>query len=265
MKVLVLSDFSEVAINATHFCMDMLQYEKVDFTLLNVALPTRDSSEVERAQQKKQIEEKLIQRVRALRERASENHRVQGYYCEENLVSGTRLFLSKQHVDLIVMGAVGANESKNSILSEHTFEIMRKVKCNILAVPRYAVFDHFKKVLMPLLRNTDVSDKHLTFFKQLHCFKKSTIEIREIVSELQPQSEHDDSLLPTFGHLHYVEKVQMIQTILHDPKYWQRVQQDYDLICLFAKNIDVLDRLFNKEEGALRVIENRLPILVLHD
>ena len=267
MKVLILSDFSEVAINATHYCMDMLQKEKVDFTLFNVALPTPGSSETERDHQRIQIKERLEQRVRALRQRASGNHQIEGYYCEENLVNGTRSFLMRQSVDLIVMGAVGADQRNNSILGEHTFEIMRKVKCNILAVPQYAVFDHHEKILMPLLKHTEVSARHLVPFKELQYFKNTAIEIREIVTELLPQEEYDKALQGTFNQLNHVrvEKFEVTQSVLHEVEYWQLVQQDYGLICLFAKNIDVLDRLFNSEKGALRIIENRLPILVLHD
>ncbi|MCC8360412.1 hypothetical protein [Salinimicrobium sediminilitoris] len=36
MKILILSDFSPVAINATHYAMDLLQNEQVTFTLLNI-------------------------------------------------------------------------------------------------------------------------------------------------------------------------------------------------------------------------------------
>lgn len=269
MKVLILSDFSEVAINATHFCMDLLHEEEVDFTLFNVAVPKPGVPETERDQQVIDIKKRLEERVRALQQRSvGTRHHFQGCFSEENLVNGTRAFLSKKPVDLIVMGAVGADQKMTSILGEHTFEIMRKVKCSILAVPENAVFNHHhQKIIMPLLKDTKVSAKHLALFKEINSLSNSLIEIREIVTDTSMKTPYYNALKEVFSELALagVEKLELNHSVLYEVEYWKAVQKKYDLICLFAKNINVLDRLLNVDRGALRIIENRLPMLVLHE
>lgn len=268
MNVLILSDFSEVAINATHYAMDLLQQEKVDFTLLNIYVPNRDDSEEQREEKKAAILERLHVRVQKLTERSEgRDHRVKGHFSEDNLVKAARNYLQDHHVDLLVMGAVGEERRFSTILGDHTFEIMLKVKCNILAVPDNVKFRKPEKLLMPLDASVFLKRKNLRFLNNEDLFRKTHLDVWRIGKSAEAEAnEHQiqqeilegiEGVKVTFQHINKEEGYNM--------NTWTGVQQNYDLVLLPGKNVDMCDHLLNNRHGIYNSMPNRLPILVLHD
>lgn len=266
MNVLILSDFSDVAINATHYAMDLLEHEQVTFTLLNIHVPDPESSEEVRRKKRAAIREKLQERVDKLNRRAAERpHVVKGYYSEKNLLNATRAYVNKNHIDLLVMGAVGKDKRHSTILGDHTFEIVSKVKCNILAVPEDVQFSDLQRILMPIDYSVSLRRKNLKFLYSEKFFQEAVLNVKEIGNTVESHQRSFKQEL--FSDLN---DMQIIFSTLDghgnfDEELWTQVQRNYDLIALLGKNLSICDQLMHSTHGLYTSVPNRLPILVLHD
>lgn len=268
MNVLLLSDFSRVAINATHYAMDLLQDQQVNFYLLNIFDPDPDCvdecAEVKKAATLATLEE----RVQKLQQRAgASKHKVTGHYSGDKLVNAARDFVKKHRIDLIVMGAVGQEQRHSTILGEHTFEIMSKIKCNILAVAEDSEYRKPEKLVMPLDYMAFFGKKNIRFLNNSEVFKHTNLSVWEISASGKITNERDPAKKEIFSGLQdiNVNFSTFDESVIYDKNIWTDVQHKFDLVVLLGKNIRICDRLLHNRHGLYTSVPNHLPILVLHD
>ena len=269
MNVLLLSDFSEVAINASHFAIDLLQDQQVNFHLLNIFDPdvqTINGSEEERRNATMALLEGRVQKLRSRSQ--NQLHSIVGHYTEDKLVNAARDFVLEYKIDLIVMGAVGKEQRLSTILGKHTFEIMSKIKCNILAVAENTQFRKPEKLLMPLDYTASFGSKNFQFLNNPELFEKTSLNIWGIAgSGRKEEKKWDPFKKEIFSGLKNIKvKFNSLDiTTIYEKAIWADVQNEYDLIVLLGKNIRICDQLLHNREGLFASVPNSLPILVLHD
>lgn len=267
VNVLLLSDFSAVAINATHYAMNFLRDKQVHFYLLNIYRPLPDSEENSKALKVKTLTT-LEERIDKLGRRFNNPlHKISGHYSEDTLVSAARKFVAEHKIDLIVMGSVGRQFENATILGDHTFEIMSKIKCNILAVPEDTGFFFPKKMLMPLDYATSFNSSNLQFLNKSGLFKKAHLSVKELTDSDEFQQGQNMPGKDVFKGIKdiEIEFSTLDREALEDVDTWQNAQNKYDLIVLMAKNIRICDKLLHNKYGIFTSVPNRLPILMLHD
>lgn len=268
MNVLLLSDFSPVAINASHYAMDLLQDQQVDFYLLNIFDPEPGCVDQCAEDKKANTLAILQERVEKLQQRAgNRRHKVTGHYSEDNLLNAARDFVNERGIDLIVVGAVGHEQRHSTILGKHTSEIMLKIKCNMLAVAEDSEFRKPEKLLMPLNYMASFGSKNIRFLNDSGVFKNSDLSIYEIAASGKIEEERDLEKKEIFNGLKdiKVEFSAFDEKTIFDQSLWADIQNEFDLIVLLGKNIRICDRLLHNKHGLYRSVPNRLPILVLHD
>ncbi len=268
MNVLLLSDFSRVAINATHYVMDLLQDQEVNFYLLNIFDPDPECGYYCAETRKAATLATLQERVQKLQQRSgNRRHKVMGHYSENTLVNAARDFVEKHKVDLIVMGAVGHEQHHATILGKHTFEIISKIKCNILAVAENSEFRKPEKLLMPLDYIASFDNKNIQFLNNSEIFKKTDLSIWEITGSGNIEDKQDVEKKEIFNGLNdlKVNFSKVDATAIYDKDIWIDVQNKFDLIVILGKNIRICDRLLHSKHGLYASVPNQLPILVLHD
>lgn len=270
MNVLLLSDFSPVAINATHYAMDLLQDQEAHFHLLNIF-----DKEVEEFVQENKLDEKknatlatLYERVEKLRERSrNRNHKVSGHYSEQRLVDAARNYVTKHNIDFIVMGSVGEKFEHLTILGNHTFEIITKVRCNLLAVPEEVHYVLTEKLLMPLDYPNIIKSSNLKFLKNNPLFKKQKLDVWEILHSKDQEQKCNflwKDIIRELKNLR-INFSAVENNTIYDKRVWEEVQNQYDLVILMGKNVVICERLLHNQHGLNNTTPNRLPILVLHD
>lgn len=266
MNVLLLSDFSEVAINATHYAMDLLREEEVSFTLLNIYVPDSDASEEEKERRRTATKARLQERVDKLRERSLDRpHRINGHYSEDNLVKTTRDFLVKNKIDLLVMGAVGKDMRDSTILGDHTFEIISKIKCNLLAVPEDVQFREIRSILMPIDYSVSLQSKNLQFLKESKFLHNTQLNVWELGNTIAPEQRSlKTSLFESLDQMQ-VDFFKLNDLESYDKSIWLEFQKKFDVISLLAKNIKICSHIMHSKHGFYLTAPNRLPIFVLHD
>jgi nucleotide-binding universal stress UspA family protein len=267
MNVLILSDFSAVAINATHYAMDLLQKEEVHFTLLNIYVSEPGATEAAMTKKRNATKAILEERVQKLNARSTGRpHRVSGCYFEGKLVNAARDFVQKNEVDLIVMGAVSKRFHHKTILGDHTFEIISKIKCNILAVPEDSSFTGLKRMLMPVDYSASFGNRNLQFLNTGKFFHKTRLSVREF-KNTQDRNDEKSLKQELFRDLNHIRAdfAMLEDAAVSNQSTWKEVQNKFDLIILLGKNIKICEQLLHNRHGLYTSAPNRLPILVLHD
>lgn len=268
MNVLLLSDFSQVAINATHYAMDLLQDEKVNFTLLNIYEPDPDCTEEGAEAKRKTTQAALEERVEKLQARSQGRaHKIAGFYSEDTLVDAARDFVAENQVDLLVMGAVGTAFRHVTILGNHTFEIMSKIKCNILAVTEDSSYQKIEKILMPVDFSASFGKRNIRFLDDSPFFHNANLRICELVKDGKLPNPDVSTKGEAFKNLENleVEFSSLEEAAMFDREVLNEVQKKFNLIVLLGKNLKICDRLLHNKHGIYTSVPNRLPILVLHD
>ncbi|WP_029038457.1 universal stress protein [Salinimicrobium xinjiangense] len=267
MNVLLLSDFSKVAINATLYAMDLLQDQKVNFYLLNIYDPDPDCED-NREHKRIATQARLEERVQKLKQRSATGlHKITGHYSEDTLVNAARRFVDNYRIDLIVMGAVGHEQRHTTILGRHTFEIIYKIKCNILAVPENSKFKRPGKLLMPLDYTASFSSKNIRFLKNSGLYQGTDLNIWEISGDAKIADEEIAAKKNIFSSINDI-KVKfspLMESAVYNANTWTEVQKKFDHIILLGKNIRICDRLLHNQHGLYTSVPNQIPILVLHD
>lgn len=267
MNVLILTDFSKVAENAGKYAVDFLGKVPAKFYLLNIETFNFRGVAIEYLREKKGVAvERLNKSLEKLKDYThNPEHCFQACFSEENLVNATRKFVSEKKIDLIVMGAAGKDSQHNAILGNHTYEIIRKVRCNILAVAEGSVYKQPKKIALPMDYSASLDNRVLRFFEIPGIVKKTRITVMEIKDSSPAMVAAELPRDMMFGelnnHLHFME---LEESALYNEDLLRKVQEKYDMIVILGKNLSVCDRLLHSKYGIVTAISNKLPVLVLH-
>ncbi|MGA9326628.1 MAG: universal stress protein [Salegentibacter sp.] len=267
MNVLILTDFSKVADNAGKYAVDFLRKVPANFYLLNIETFNFRGVAIEYLREKKGMAvDKLNKSLDHLREYSSNpEHNFQACFSEENLVNATRRFTAEKKIDLIVMGAAGRDSEHNAILGNHTYEIIRKIRCNILAVAEGSTYKQPEKIALPMDYSASLDNKVLKFFEIPGIVKKTRITVMEIKNSSPAAAEVELPRDMIFGqlnnHLHFVE---LEESAIYNAELLREVQEKFDMIVMLGKNLSVCNRLLHSKYGVVTAITNKLPILVLH-
>lgn len=268
MNVLILTDFSEVAENAGNYALQFLKEVPVNFHLLNIGLFNSGGAGQDCVQGSQELAlEKLKKRVEQLqRSTTNREHNFAFFYSENNLVEGTRKFVDEKRIDLMVMGAVRSSYSEDIMLGNHTYEVIKKVKCNLLAVPENSQYKEPEKILIPIDRSASLDGGIFQFLDYPGMVKKASVSVMEIVDSPHPANsvlEPGKGLLSQLNN-EKVNIAQVKESDIYEKHLLKEVQNKFDIIVMLGKNIGVCDRLLHTEHGLYTSISNKLPILMLH-
>ena len=158
-KILIPTDFSENAMNALKYAVELFKYEVSEFYIMHAyqddiysedVLVTRETlDEVTSIISKKSDEE--LQNIKKNISNISPNPRH-----TYNLISANNLLLDEadkivddQNIDIIVMGTRGKTNDKKITLGSHTLQVLKYVQCPVLAIPENYKYTQPKHLLFP--------------------------------------------------------------------------------------------------------------------
>ncbi len=265
MNILILTDFSEVVENAGYYTVQLLKNVPVNFFLLNTGIFNSDKPEDDNVTAKEDLAlKKLDKRIGELRKlTANKEHKFTSIYSENDLVNTTRRYIEEKKIDLIVMGAVRKGSPQNTILGLHTYEMIKKIKCNLLAVPADSIYKEPEEIILSIDHSAFLDKKEFKFFKQSGILEKSGISILEVQNEFSERQT--ECLFCDQLKNRAINTKQLRINDLFSKDLILEVQLKYDMIVLFGKNLSICDRLLHTNHGLCATTGNKLPILVLHD
>ena len=264
MNVLVLTDLSEVAKNAGSYAVQFLADIPAHFYLLNIKLFHPDQPEPDHANKTRDLAlNKLQQRVAELREIATnKEHHFSVIYSENDLVGATRKFVEEKKIDLIVMGAANKLHSPNTIIGNHTYEVITKIKCNILAVAENSRYRTPRRMVFPIDYGVSLEQQNLRFLQRPQIAHAAGITVVEVGCEPETRGPENSFFEPLQNRQMEIKKISAAEAFSEERL--KRLQQEFDLIVLLGKNINICGQLLHTSQGLYSRVTNELPILVLH-
>lgn len=144
-KVLIPTDFSSNAMNAIKYAMELFKYDRTDFHIMHAygdELYSKNS-EAGRGELNEAKEEALkyssenLDRVIEDMKKLSPNprHKYLPVSVIGSVVDEANEIAEHENVDVIVMGTKGKSDKRNITFGSNTIQVIKYVKCPVLAVP----------------------------------------------------------------------------------------------------------------------------------
>ncbi|PRX38813.1 universal stress protein [Salegentibacter salegens] len=261
MNVLVLTDLSKVAKNAGEYAVRFLNEIPVNFYLLNVGVFNKVSGKIDEKKKTQIAINQINERIDELKLISNNSqHLFTANYSEENLINATRRFVEEKKIDLIIMGAPNKRLNHTAIIGNFTNEIIKKIKCNLLAIPENKKFTKPDKLIIPVESSAAFDVSLLSFLNHSHLLLKpaGTLLILGNKTDCKRDDQYPSFLKEKFTIEYSPE------TKLPGKELMKRVNDEFDLIILMAKNLRVCNHFLNARKDMDFRLSNRLPILILH-
>lgn len=144
-KVLIPTDFSENALNAIKYAMELFKYERSDFIIMHAYadevyennLDLTRSLFNEYKEKVKESSDRELQKILQEMLEISPNPRHEYDYTSVfgSLIDEANELIDKENIDVLVMGTKGASNSKDITFGSNTLQVIKYVKCPVLAIP----------------------------------------------------------------------------------------------------------------------------------
>ncbi len=268
MNVLILTDFSEVSENAGRYALDFLKETPSTVFLLNIQDINLNVGSSEKLGKKMLlISEKMHAAIENLKTYSTNpKHKFHLNLSLDNLITAVRGCVEEKKIDLIFIGAASKKERKHPLLGNHAYEIIQKIKCNILAVPDKVQFVNPKRMILPIDYSVLSEKKSFQVLSDRNYVKSESLTVlnvnenenyssnRKMIQELW---ESDSNENMTFTSLN--------KNAFFNSDFLLEIQDKFDVIVILGKNLSISDKLLNSRYGLCSKISNKLPILILHE
>jgi nucleotide-binding universal stress UspA family protein len=144
-KVLIPTDFSNNAMNAIKYAMELFKYDRTDFYIMHAygddlysSSTGADRTELNLAKEEalKQSNAQLQEVIKKMKEIApNPRHKYFPVSVFGALVDEANEIAELENADVIVMGTKGKTDDRNITFGSNTIQVIKYVKCPVLAVP----------------------------------------------------------------------------------------------------------------------------------
>ncbi len=200
-KILIPTDFSENSMNAIKYATELFKYGPTEIYLLHAFADavydakSRLSNVIfeELKQQTLQKSQEALEKIREQILDFSPNPKHNIHTISEFglLVDSVNDWVEKENIDVVVMGTKGETSDKKMTFGSNTLQVIKYVKCPVLAIP--AIFGdlHPKNILFPtdfllpykrreLKLVATVAKSFATKINFLHVSKFSSLSLRQL-------------------------------------------------------------------------------------
>lgn len=182
-KILVPCDFSEQAVNALRFALDVAAQSKGEVHLVHVIeLPVMHDSVLMPVMS---FEEALLKELREKAEK--EFDKLKNKYAGSVSVTSLVLFgatsrmiidyISDHTIDLVVMGTKGASGVKEVLIGSNAEKVVRRSPVPVIAIKKYVKASSIKNIVFPNTLDTEKQEDLVMKVKSLQNFFKAQIHI----------------------------------------------------------------------------------------
>lgn len=158
-KILIPTDFSENAMNAIEYAIDIFKYDISQFFIMHAYQDNIYDDEV--LISKKSLEF-VTESVRKASQKELENilttiniispnprHTYNVMSANNVLLDEVDKIVDEENIDIIIMGTKGSANDKKVTFGSHTLQVLRYVQCPVLAIPENYKYTQPKHVLFP--------------------------------------------------------------------------------------------------------------------
>lgn len=183
-KILVPCDFSEQAVNAFRFALDVAVQSKGEIHLINVVeVPVLHDSVLMPVMA---FEEALFKELREKAEKQfkkmSDKYSTGNVKIESKVIFGpvTRMlfdYIEAKKIDLVIMGTKGASGVREVLIGSNAEKMVRNSPVPVIAIKKYVKGVSIKNIVFPNTLNTENQEDLVLKVKALQNFFKATLHI----------------------------------------------------------------------------------------
>lgn len=158
-KILIPTDFSKNAMNAIKYAMELFKYERSDFIIMHAYADEvyEQNIEISRTQfevYKEKIHKKSDRKLKKVLSNMllispNPRHIYKSVSVFGSLVDEANDIADKENIDVLVMGTQGETNDRDISFGSNTLQVIKYVKCPVLAVPSKYHDLHPKNILFP--------------------------------------------------------------------------------------------------------------------
>ncbi|WP_299247237.1 universal stress protein [uncultured Lacinutrix sp.] len=277
-NILIPTDFSENAWNATQFALAFFGNDEVNFILAHIEHPSTLPPAFEAINSyitgEMSSEHQVIEALQNNRDKMLDTSSLKASnivieHLKNSFTEGLKQLVDKYEIDLIVMGTQGFSASKNKIIGTHAQTVITKIQCPVLVVPINAKFSIPLNIAFPTDYNSIYKSKVLNTLTTISNLHNSSVKVIRIVnpkvaltqSQLKNRSYLKDyfktvtsSSFHKVNHLNFQEGLQEFIDSMH-----------IDMVAIIAKNLNFFEMLLFKPSVVKMSYHTNVPFLVLHE
>jgi len=266
INVLIPTDFSKNSKNAIAYAIAFFKDTPCSFHLINVLDSNpEDTSNSEFLKRKSS----LLKEQKKITDASKNNsHLAQSGILYGDLIAAIKNEVNVRKINLIIMAAQGLPKNSGSTIGSKTTEVISKVKCNVIIVPKKASF-------RPVNQIAFVSDYSVYFGTQILKTLSTIIEmfysnihivhlIKSKDTIVQEQVQNKEQLKDYF-----IEEKHQFYTLLNkNPK--AEIQKFIEkhqikLLAIMAKNVHLYQQLIFQNNKTNLEYQSTTPLLILHE
>lgn len=187
LSILLPTDFSENSMNAIKYALEFFKYQKTQFYFMHAYrnefydhddLVSRDVFDEVLSKVKKESEKNLNHLLENVNEIAPNPkftyHSISAF---NTLVEEANTLTDQYNMDLIVMGTKGKSNERHIVFGSQTFQVLKYVKCPVLAIPSKYNNTQPKHILFPTNYLMPYKRRELKLLSILAKSYRSTIDV----------------------------------------------------------------------------------------
>jgi nucleotide-binding universal stress UspA family protein len=158
-SILIPTDFSDNAMNAIRYAIELFKYDKSDFYIMHAyqdeiyqddTLLTRETldeiTKIKRRRSNEQLD-LILNQINAIS--PNPRHHYNKISSNNTLIDEADKIVDKKNIDIIVMGTRGKTNDRKLTFGSQTLQVLRYVQCPVLAIPENYKHKQPKQVLFP--------------------------------------------------------------------------------------------------------------------
>ncbi|PKV48286.1 nucleotide-binding universal stress UspA family protein [Aquimarina sp. MAR_2010_214] len=158
-KILIPTDFSENAMNALRYAVELFKYERCDFFLLHAYADevydhdTVVSREVFNELKQKVhknsdvVLEKMLSEIKNISPNPRHEFKLLSMF--GSLIDEANDLVDKENLDILIMGTRGETDDRKLTFGSNTLQVLKYVKCPLLVIPSGCSYSPPKNILFP--------------------------------------------------------------------------------------------------------------------
>jgi len=265
--ILLPTDFTASAWNAARYALGMFQKPGVRFYIIYLENTNRQYRAVNQQSDDRDADLQLWKRK--LEKTIAPYQEVVTLHRSHKFIDNIRKAVSENHIELMVLSAVYAHNSRDNLKKNNVKEIVTRVKCPTVIIP----VDFKYKKLKQLALLSDFNFKHRAratktvakFIEvaqaHLNILQLSTASVPLSIAQTTNKTFLQDALETTTHSFHFVTDTSMgeaLQLFINS--------KHVDMVILFAKHINLSENiLFAPVQDRHINYHKNMPFLIIHE
>ena len=280
-NILIPTDFSENAWNALKYAQKLFEPSKCNFYLLHVSAfidypvspVSPENNEGKEINEFKLLSKEQLNNLQNQVEATftNTNHMYFGIHEHGFFLESIKKNIDEKKIDLIIMGTKGATSMRKRIIGSNAGDVITKVKCNTLIIPKGVAFSVPQEVAFPTDYNIFYSHKILEAVSEMLRLCQGNIRVMNVSridNHLTKTQEKNQEYL--FDYLNETFPKNSSFHTITNKRVNNAIQcfvesRNVDMIIMVAKNLNFIQQILFDSLVEKISFHTKVPFFVIHE